>query len=293
MGIAAELVLDARAELGEGAIWNSREQVLYWVDITGCKVHAFDPATGADRIIPVGEPVGTIVPRRSGGAMIAVKRGFASLNLDTWEVRIVADPEVHMPDNRFNDGKCDPAGRFWAGTMAMRGERKGKGSLYCLFPDLSVKRMLDGVTTSNGIAWSLDRKTMYYIDTPTLTVWAFDYDESSGSISNRRAAVSAGREMGYPDGMTVDEEGMIWVAYWEGWKVARWDPRNGRLLETVDVPAARVSSCAFGGPKLDTLYITTARGEGGPEDGKSQPHAGGIFMAKPGARGVPAFEFAG
>ncbi|MCX7804455.1 MAG: SMP-30/gluconolactonase/LRE family protein, partial [Planctomycetota bacterium] len=221
------------------------------------------------------------------------KRGFAVLDLDSGRMEMFAVPDGHPPENRFNDGKCDPAGRFWAGTMAMTGPREGKGSLFCLFPDRSVKRMLDGVTTSNGIAWSLDRKTMYYIDTPTLTVWAFDYDERTAAISNRRPVASAPKEMGYPDGMTIDAEGMLWVAYWQGAKVARWDPKSGRLLQTIKVPADLTTSCAFGGPGMDVLYITTARTGLKPETLASQPHAGGIFAVRPGVAGIEAFEFAG
>ncbi len=293
MAEEVELALDAKADLGEGAIWDVGRGVLYWVDIMAGAVHVFDPASGKDRFVSVGEPVGTVVPRRAGGVAVAVKRGFAALDLDSGRFDMLAVPNAHPAENRFNDGKCDPAGRFWAGTMATSGPREGRASLYCLFPDRSVKKMLDGVTTSNGIAWSLDRKTMYYIDTPTLTVWAFDYDEETAAISNRRPAVSAPKEMGYPDGMTIDAEGMLWVAYWQGARVARWDPKSGRLLQTIRVPADLATSCAFGGPKLDALYITTARMGLKPEALASQSHAGGIFVAYPGAMGVKAFEFAG
>ncbi|MBL7200810.1 MAG: SMP-30/gluconolactonase/LRE family protein [Anaerolineae bacterium] len=289
---AAELVLDAKADLGEGALWDAKGQVLYWVDIMAGGLHIYDPATGRDRAIDVGQPVGTVVARRSGGVMLAVHHGFASLDLQTGELEIVQDPESHLPGNRFNDGKCDPAGRFWAGTLAMDGTPRVCG-LYRLDPDLSVHKMLEGVTISNGIVWSLDQAVMYYVDTPTRRVDAFDYDLASGEIENRRAVVRVPAEMGYPDGMTIDSEGMLWVALWGGHKVSRWDPADGRLLQTVDLPAANVTSCAFCGENLDQLYITTARTGLPPEQLKGQPLAGGLFRAEVGVRGLPAFEFAG
>jgi len=284
-----ELVLDAKAELGEGAIWDDARALLYWVDIVGCSAHVYDPASNSDRAIDIGELVGTVVPRASGGLMLALEHGFAHLELPSGKLDRICDPERGVSTNRFNDGKCDPAGRFWAGTMG----KAGSGRLYCLFPDLTAKVMLEGVTTSNGIAWDLDAKTMYYIDTPTQKVDAFDYDLDTGAISNRRTVVTVPGDMGHPDGMTVDAEGKLWVAHWDGWHVHRWDPKGGELMESIPVPAARATSCAFGGPDLDELYITTARA--GIDDSAlgEQPHAGGLFRARPGVRGVEAFAFAG
>jgi sugar lactone lactonase YvrE len=278
--------------LGEGAIWDAKRQVLYWVDIERCELHLFDPVSITDRAINVGQRVGTVVPRASGGVMLALDHGFASLDTRSERLEMLHDPETHLPNNRFNDGKCDPAGRFWAGTIALD-ERPGVGSLYRLDANLSVHKMLEGVTVSNGIVWTLDRSKMYYIDTPTRRVDVFDYDHASGSISNRRVAVRVPQEMGYPDGMTMDSEGMLWVALWQGGKVVRWDPRDGRLLQTVDVPASNVTSCAFGGAALDKLYITTALITVSPRDLERQPLAGGLFRVDVGVTGLPAFEFAG
>jgi len=280
------LVLDEHALLGEGAIWDSAAALLYWVDIEGSTVHIFDPATGSDHAIDVRQQVGTVVPRRSGGLVLALADGFAHLDLDTEQLT----PLWELPeDNRFNDGKCDPAGRLWAGTIGPA----GSANLYCLFADLHVEHKLDGITTSNGICWSHDAKTMYYIDTRTQTVAAFAHDAQSSAIGPRRVAVTVPKEMGHPDGMTIDAEGMLWVAMWDGWSVTRWDPASGRLLDTIPLPAARVTSCAFGGPDLGTLYITTART--GLDKGalREQPHAGGLFRLTPGVRGVAAVPFAG
>ena len=292
MSLSVELVLDARAGLGEGALWDAKRQVLYWVDVLGNELHIYDPASGHDRAIHIGQNVNTVVPRRSGGVMLGVEHGFAGLDLETEQFEIVADPERDLPTNGFNDGKCDPAGRFWAGTIALD-ETPDVCGLYRLDPDLCAHKMLDGITISNGIVWALDHRTMYYIDTPTRRVDAFDYDLETGEIRHRRAAFHIPTEMGSPDGMTIDDEGMLWVALWEGGKVSRWDPAEGRLLQTVDLPASNVTSCAFGGENLDQLYITTARQTLSAEQLERQPLAGGLFRANVGVTGLSAFEFAG
>jgi sugar lactone lactonase YvrE len=290
--LPVDLALDARALLGEGPIWNVREQVLYWVDISGHAVHVFHPATGHDRAIDVGQPVGTVVPRRSGGVMVALRDGFAALDVDTGKLTLIADPEAHLPTNRFNDGKCDPAGRFWAGTMA-RSERVRTGSLYRLDPDLTIHKMWGDLTVANGIAWSHDARTMYYIDTPTRMVVAFKYDLQTGAITDPKPVVRTPDGPGLPDGMTIDAEGMLWVAYWDGWRVVRWDPATGEALAVIELPVARVTAPWFGGPNLDELYITSARTGLSDEALAQQPHAGSIFVARPGVRGTPAFEFGG
>lgn len=291
--ITADLFLDARATLGEGALWDSKHRELYWVDILEKKLCLLDPATKTNRIIALDQFIGTVVPRRNGGVMLALQRGFYWLNLETEKLTPVADPEKDLPDNRFNDGKCDPAGRFWAGTMSLVGKNNA-GALYRLDADLSVHKMLDGVTTSNGIAWSLDARTLYYIDTPTRRVDAFDYDNDTGAIQNRRAAITIPETDGYPDGMTIDAEGMLWVAHWGGGRVTRWNPSNGKLLQTIRVPASRTTSCAFGNEKLDKLFITTAQlGRANQTPPEGEPHAGSIFVAEVGVSGIPSFEFAG
>lgn len=288
----ADLVYDAKAVLGEGPIWHAQKQLLYWVNIFGNEVHIYNPATNQDRAINLGQSVGTVVPRAQGGLMLALHHGFASLDLETEAVTIIADPEAQLPDNRFNDGKCDPAGRFWAGTMSLR-ESGAVGSLYCLDTDLSVHKKLAGVTISNGIVWSHDHKIMYFIDTPTGTVDAFDYDLATGDIANRRSVITIPGEDGWPDGMTIDAEGMLWVAHWGGYRVTRWNPETGEALQTVRVPAPNTSACAFGGPNLDQLYITTARHHVDAATLAQYPLTGGLFVADVGVKGVEAFEFGG
>jgi sugar lactone lactonase YvrE len=287
-----ELVLDAKATLGEGAIWHARAERLYWVDIEPGRLHIFNPLDGSDRAFELGQMVGTVVPRTRGGVMLALQHGFAAFDPQTGRLQPWCDPEEQLPRNRFNDGKCDPAGRFWAGTISLDREPRA-ARLYCLEPNGRVHTRLEGVTNSNGIAWSLDYATMYYIDTPTRQVTAFDYDLATGGLGNPRTVIAVPADSGKPDGMTIDAQGMLWIAHWEGGCVGRWDPHGGALLATVPVPARRVTSCAFGGPDLDELYITTARIGLTESDLVLQPHAGGLFCARPGVGGVPAFDFAG
>ena len=289
-----ELVPNCRAMLGEGAIWNPALQRLHWIDIEGQRVFTYDPATGENRAYDVGQKVGTVVPRARGGLMLALHEGFATLDLDSGRVAPLPRPPEHDPTIvRFNDGKCDPAGRFWAGTMALVKGPKPLGRLHRLDADGSMHVMLRDVGTSNGIGWSLDRHTLYFIDTPLRRVDAFNYAAATGAITSRRAVITVPPDLGRPDGSTIDAEDMIWVAMFEGWGVTRWNPRTGELLQTIRLPVARVTSCAFGAPDLDTLYITSARAGLTDEQLAAQPLAGGLFKVKPGVRGVPAFAYQG
>ncbi len=290
---AANLILDVQATLAEGPIWDTRENVLWWIDINECRLHRFDPATNENKTFDIGQKVGTVVPRASGGLMLAVESGFAAYDPASGKLDLVADPESHLPLNRFNDGKCDPAGRFWAGTLEIVEEDMTAGSLYCLYPDGRVERRVPDVGISNGIVWTSDKKTMYFIDSPTRRVDAFDYDNETGEISNRRTAIELPEGMGYPDGMAIDSEDKLWVALWAGWGVARFDPTTGDLLEKIDVQASQVTACAFGGPELKDLYITTARRDLEGEALNDQPDAGGLFHIKLDVAGVPSTAYAG
>lgn len=280
---ALKLVLDAKATLGEGALWHPDEQKLYWVDIEGRILHIYDPATGEDRELPTGEKVGTVVPVAGGGALVALQNGIHKIDTRTGELTFVVNAEKD-PGIRYNDGKCDPAGRLWVGTMAGENE----AALYRVDRDGQIHLLLDSVTCSNGIVWTADKKTMYYVDTPTGKVMGFDYDNAAGAISNPRVAVKVPPGMGSPDGMTIDEEGKLWVAHWGGSCVVRWDPLTGKMLRKIDVPGPHTTSCAFGGENLDVLYITTAREGLSEEQLRKYPLSGGLFSIKPGVRGVPA-----
>jgi len=283
--LEAELVLDAHAQLGEGATWDAAGGRLVWVDILRGQAHRFDPAAAGDRAVDVGQHVGTAVPRARGGLLLALRDGFATLD-DDGALRWIARVEADRPGNRMNDGKCDPRGRFWAGTMAYD-ETPGAGSLYRLDPDGTVTTMLTGVTISNGLAWSADQRTMWYIDTPTHGVDAFDFDAEAGTIANRRRVVAVPEADGSPDGMTVDHDGCLWVAMWGGAAVRRYRP-DGTLDTVVALPVSQVTSAAFGGGRADELYVTSAREGLSDEQLAAQPHAGALFRVRPGVTGPPA-----
>jgi sugar lactone lactonase YvrE len=223
--------------------------------------------------------------------MLAVYDGFAAFDPANGQLTLIADPEADLPDNRFNDGKCDPAGRFWAGTMAYSNQTT-QGSLYRLDPDLSVHKMLGEIGIANGIVWSLDNQIMYYIDSVANTVRAFDYELATGNISNGRVVIRTDG-LGLPDGMAIDAEGMLWVAHFGGSCVRRWNPHTGQVIGVIELPASQITACAFGGPDLATLYITSAAIGLDDADLQREPHAGGLFMATPGVKGVPSFSFAG
>ncbi len=287
-----ELVVDARATLGEGPVWDSESQSLFWVDIEEGRLHEYQASGDSDRVWDVGCRVGAAVPRGPRDMVLATERGFELLDLDSGTKTLWVEPEGDHPNNRFNDGKCDPHGRFWAGTMSMVRERQA-GSLYVLELDRSVRRVLTHVTTSNGLGWSPDLGTMYYIDTPTMLVRAFDYDGDAGTIGNGRVAVEFSDAAGRPDGMTVDADGMLWIAHWDGGRVSRWDPRSHQLLQSVRLPADRVTSCAFGGRDLQTLFITTARHGLDAERQRKQPHAGSLFALEPPVGGLASYRYGG
>ena len=289
MTLTAKLFLPAGANLGEGPMWDERSGKLYWVDIWGEKLHRSDPVTGADEVFEVGQPVGTVVLGESGAIYLAVQHGFVRFDLDSGALDPIADPEAHLPGNRFNDGKCDPAGRFWAGTMGLKPAFE-VGALYRLDPDRRTHKMVSNVTVSNGIAWSADKRSMYYIDSGPHTVSQFDYDNDSGAITQRRTLIQVPTGMGAPDGMALDVEGKLWIAHYGGSCVRRWDPDTGQVLDTISVPTARVTACAFGGPQMDTLFITTAKDD--QRDPASDPNAGHLFTAHPGTRGQMTFRFA-
>ena len=285
----AELLVDAKAMLGEGPIWDPEEQRLYWVDIMKFELHWFDPVSGEDRKDEVGQTIGCVVPRTAGGVMVALKNCFAGFDPATSNI----SNKVFLPDepeaNRFNDGKCDPAGRFWAGTLGP----EGSASLYRLDADLSVHRVLDGITCSNGLVWNAAKNVFYYIDTPTMQIVAFDYDNETGAIENRRVAVEVPEAEGKPDGMAIDVEDKLWVAHWGGSRVVRWDPETGQVMKRIHVPASHTTACAFGGEKLDELYITSARTGVDEAQLEKEPLAGGLFVADPGVIGAPTHAFSG
>lgn len=286
-----QLEIDAKAQLGEGALWHPTENKLYWVNIEGRSLHIYDPVTKTNRSLPVKDRIGTVVPVEKGGALVALQSGIHYINTATGALQFIKNP-LPDPDIRFNDGKCDPSGRFWVGSMHLR-FTTGVASLYCMDIRQNIQKVLDGVTVSNGIAWTKDKRTMYYVDSPLQRIDAFDYDDANGSVTNRRTVVTIAAGEGAPDGIALDTEGKIWAALWGANAVGRFDPLTGRQLTRIEVPAPNVSSCAFGGPELDTLYITTARGELSADQLAAFPLSGGVFSVKPGVKGIPTGFYKG
>jgi sugar lactone lactonase YvrE len=292
MSIQAELLIDAHASVGEGPIWDADANVLWWVDIMASKLYAYDPETDANREWDVGQHVGTVVQRASGGLMLALRDGFAAYDPGSGALEMLVDPEAHLSGNRFNDGKCDPTGRFWAGSMAYE-DQSDQGSVYRMDTDHSVHRMIGDIGISNGIIWSLDARTMYYTDSLDFAIRAYDYDAATGGISNERVIIDIPKAMGFADGFTIDEEGMLWVAHYGAGRVRRWNPDTATVLAEIDLPAVGVTACAFGGPGLDQLFITSASLRLSDAEKAQQPHAGGLFVAEVGVRGLAADKYGG
>jgi len=284
--MTVELLFDAKAALGEGPVWDARTQTLYWLDILNKRVYA-----NAEVLIELDEFVGCLASCKSGGLILTKRFSFWTFEPDSAQLTFLSALENEPSNNRFNDGKCDPRGRFLAGTMDM-GEKDPNGSLYS-FDGRSVTRLLSGITISNGLTWSPDHKTFYYIDTPTREVKAFDYDLKTGAIASPRVAVRVPESLGWPDGMTSDMQGNLWIAMWGGAQVTKWDPHTGQLLERIPVPAKNVSSCVFGGKDLNELYITSARVGLDEATLNQYPLTGGVFRLETNVEGVPAFEFTG
>ena len=283
----AELVVDAGAELGEGPSWHAGENRLLWVDILGSRVHRYDPASGEDDVIPTGRHVGAVVPTTVPGTYaVALRDGLGLVESSTGAVVLRTD--VHGDDEgiRFNDGKCDPDGRFVAGTMRYD-VAAGAGALYRFDADGSAHRLLSDVTISNGLAWSADGTTLWFIDTGHDRVDRFRYD---GELHDREVAVDLSGEAGSPDGMTIDEEGLLWVARWDGGQVVRCTA-DGRVVGRIPLPCDRVTSVCFGGDDLADLYITTARYGLDEAALAKQPQAGGLFVCRPGVRGTPTVPY--
>lgn len=274
------------SQWGEGPLWH-RDRLLY-VDIEGHKILSFDPVSQQEKLWDVGERVGTVVVREKGGLVIAGDNGFSLLDEASGAVTRITDPESDIATNRFNDGKCDPAGRFWAGTMHLGPKRTASGSLYVLHADLHAEKRFSGVTVSNGIVWTKDARTMFYIDTPRRNVLAFDFDVTTGLISNERVAFHTNDYSGVPDGMAIDADDCLWVAFCHGSAVRCFEPRTGRCEAELLLPCREVTACAFGGPELKDLFITT----GIPGEGAC-PLSGRLFVTHAGVRGVVSATFAG
>jgi sugar lactone lactonase YvrE len=289
----AELAVQYPCLLGEGPVWDIRANCLRWLDVLNGEVHTFHPEGQKHSSIKLPEMVGAIAPRKQGGFIAAMQYGFSLLDLDLVTMERKAQPEKHVTTNRFNDGKSDPQGRFWAGTLAFD-ETHGAGKLYMLDKDFNHVAKIENTTISNGMAWNKAHTKFYFIDTPTMEVVAYDYDKASGHISNRKIVITVDESDGYPDGMTIDDEDMLWIAHYNGWQVTRRNPETGETLLSIKLPVAKVTCCTFGGENMNDLYITTASKEMSEDEHAAQPLAGSLFVAKglP-YKGFAPFEFEG
>jgi len=287
MDLTADLVVREPCKLGEGPRWSVRDRCLWWVDIRGHRVLRWDPASGDLRTWPVPADIGFLAERIQGGLIVGLRDGLYAFNPGTGACTALGATHAHDPAGfRFNDGACDAAGRLWVGTIGP----KGQAHLYRFDPGLARTTFRSDVTVSNGIAWSPDGTSMYYIDTPSQVVMAYPFAAENGTLGEGRVAITIPTEIGHPDGCCIDAEGMLWVCLWNGGAVLCCDPATGKTLARITIPGARnVTACSFGGQALDTLYITTAGG-GDPQ----QPeNAGCLFAAQPGVHGLPWHAFAG
>jgi sugar lactone lactonase YvrE len=261
-----------------------------WIDILQNKIHEYNPFNQQYKYLDTKSNIGSFAIIDDRYLIAALQEGIFRIDRENGERMYRMDPEAHLPLNRFNDGKCDPAGRFWAGSMPMN-ELEPTGSLY-MFEGTKSERKIEQVTVSNGLTWSLDRRCFYFIDSPTLSIVSYDYEIGTGAISNKNIVVKMDVKEGYPDGMTIDEEGMLWVAHWDGWQVARWDPETGKKILSVRMPVSKPTSVCFGGANMDELFVTSdSRGIIG-KDWNEQPLAGGTFVVRGlGVKGLHLFRF--
>ncbi|MEM7371956.1 MAG: SMP-30/gluconolactonase/LRE family protein [Bacteroidota bacterium] len=285
----AQVAYPSANKLGEGPLWSAKEQSLYWIDIDYPSIHRWHPESNTYQTWDLPTHIGSFAFRQGGGAVLALRNGFHHFDFDSQALTPIADPESHLPDNRFNDGKCDPRGCFWAGTMHDQ-EREAKGSLYRLDPDGTIHMVRAGAIVSNGLGWSPDHKTMYYADSGTQRIYAYDYNPANSAISNERVLVKD--TDCYPDGMTVDSQGYLWSAKWDGWRVVRYSP-DGQIDKIVEVPVQRPTSVMFGGPDLNQLFITSAWTRLKPEVKAQQPLAGHVFVVETDVQGLEETAFGG
>ncbi len=287
-----ECLVEAGNTLGEGPIWNPREQAIYWADSKGRpRIQRLDPKTGTVDEWEMPDLLGSFVFREQGGIVAGLKSGFHFVDPESGAVDLITDPEPDLPDNRLNDGKCDRMGRYWCGSLDDSGGKGG--SLYRLDPDLSLHKMDTGITVSNGIAWSPDNKTMYYSDSRRRVCYNYDFDIASGAISNKRVFTSTADIPGSIDGATVDADGYYWCAHIYDWQIAKYDPA-GTIIDTIRLPVRYPTMCTFGGPDLDILYVTSGAIFVQDDEKDTQPLAGGLFAIHgTGAKGIAEPFFAG
>jgi L-arabinonolactonase len=286
-------VLTAKAQIGEGPVWDARSQRLFWVDIVGQELNVFNPADGSNKTHKFDDIVTSASPRAGGGVLLTLRRSIAFFDHTTGKLETIAEVEPDMPGNRFNDGKTDRQGRHWAGTMGDVDWNHPIGNLYRIGPDKKPVKMAEKVCCSNGIGWSPDNKTMYFCESFAHVIHAYDFDAATGNIENRRTFARVNPESGsFPDGMTVDAEGFVWSAQPVYGRLVRYDPQ-GKIERIIELPVSRGTSVMFGGPDLSTLYITTMRTTLDDAQLAEEPLAGCLLAITPGVKGIAETPFAG
>ena len=285
----ANLLYDCRSELAEGPLWISESNSFMWVDIEGGHLYQYRLADGEVRSWDFPHRLTMVIEASGGKLLLALDAKLALFDPKTEALDWLLDLHPDDPSMRCNDGACDPQGRLWAGTMSLQ-MTEGAASLYRIGNDRIPHRMLSGITISNGLCWSLDGKTMYYIDSPTQKVQAYRFDPQTGDIRFIKDVIVVPKELGTPDGMCMDENGLIWVGHYGGSGVFCWNPENGNLVEKIEVPAPNVTSCAFGGPSGNQLLITTARENMSDELLADYPHSGSVFSVNLPVKGAPVYR---
>ncbi len=287
----ADLILDCQNQHGEGVLWNALDQKVWWTDIEGCALWSYEPATAKSQCHSMSERVCCFAPRKNGGLIIAYADRVVLLDLLGGDETLVCEFEAGNPETRLNDGRTDRQGRLVVGGM---NEVSGapNSSVISIDENLGVTEVIHGVSCANSTCFSADGKTMYFADTPEREIVAYDYDGSTGSLSNRQELASFANEPGLPDGSCVDADGGVWNAEWEGRRVVRIAP-NGTIDTIIEMPVWKPTCCAFGGPELDTLYITTSRLLSDDAALAAEPLSGGLFAVKPGFKGVEDSPFNG
>lgn len=278
-------VIHPDCQLGEGAYWDHKRNCLWFVDIEKGFVQWYFPKKKESGKFPCGMKIGTLVPSsKTDELVLGLQDGIYKTNLQGKDKTLITRPDLLNPKQRLNDGKCDPDGRLWVGSMNLDQSPK-KAHLFRLDPTGKTEKILDSISISNGIAWTRDGKSLFYIDTPTRKVMAYDFNQKSGTISNPRVLVTIPDSLGWPDGMTLDRNNNLWIGMWGGYCVSHWSSKDGRYLGKVKVNAPNVTSCAFGGKNFDVLYITTAKQGLKPETLDKFPLSGSVFEAKVGVTG--------
>jgi len=290
--LTINIAADVQNILGESPLWDGASGSLWWVDIKRAKLYRLLPGTRAVDNWDLPYPATAVAMMGDQRALLLACPGaLMRFDVETGKISELAPFEVEQPGNRPNDGKCDPAGRFWLGSMD-DGEERTSGALYRIGANFKAERVLDNLSIPNTLAWSPDRSTFYFADSSDQTIWAFDYDIDSGGLENRRVFISLKGTDAFPDGSTIDAEGYLWNAQWNGWRVVRYAP-DGTTDRIIEMPVACPTSCMFGGKNLETLYVTSAR-KGQSDDALTgQPHAGALFAFRPGVTGLPETAFAG